>query len=63
MQILLSVEEQELLLQILEQRHRDLQKEITHTHHREFKQTLRRNEAFIESILDKLRTSALAKAS
>jgi hypothetical protein len=31
MQILLSAEEQELLLQILEQRHRDLQNEITHT--------------------------------
>ncbi|HUK48942.1 MAG TPA: hypothetical protein VLW06_15165 [Terriglobales bacterium] len=63
MELILSVEERELLLQILEQRHHDLQKQISHTFHRDFKQMLRRNETLIESMLSQLRTSEYAEAS
>ena len=55
MELQLSIDEQELLLGILEQRHRELQKEISHTDHHEFKLVLRRNEKLIESILNRLR--------
>ena len=63
MDLVLSAEEQELLLQILEQRHLELQKEILHTDHREFKQVLRKNEKLIESMLNRLRTSAVRGAA
>jgi len=52
MKLELSAEEQQLLLQILEQRHFELQKEISHTDHREFKEVLRKNEKLIESVLN-----------
>jgi len=55
MELQLSIDEQELLLGILEQRHRELQKEISHTDHHEFKLVLRKNEKLIESILNRLR--------
>jgi hypothetical protein len=63
MELSLSAEEQELLLRILEQRHLELQKEIAHTDHRDFKQALRRNEGLIESMLSKLRVGAAVKAA
>jgi hypothetical protein len=55
MELILTTEEQELLLGILEQRHRELQKEISHTDHHEFKLALRKNEKLLESILSRLR--------
>jgi hypothetical protein len=58
MELILTSEEQELLLDILEQRYRELQKEIAHTDHREFKAALRRNERLIELILNHLRVGA-----
>lgn len=63
MELLLTTEEQELLATMLEQRHRDLQKEISHTDHREFKATLRKNEKLIESMLSRLRAGKTAKAA
>ena len=63
MDLSLNAEERELLLQVLEQRHLELQKEISHTDHRDFKQTLRRNEGLIESILGRLRTEAGGKVA
>lgn len=63
MELTLSMEEQRLLEQILEARYNTLQREIAHTDHREFKQMLRRNETLIESMLSRLRTAAVAKAS
>jgi hypothetical protein len=48
MELTLSTEEQQLLLDILEQRHRELLKEISHTAHRDFKQGLRKNEQLLE---------------
>ncbi len=63
MELRLSAQEQQLLEEILEARYRVLQKEIAHTDHREFKQTLRDNEKLIESILSRLRTASMAEAS
>ena len=63
MELVLTDQERELLRQILEHRLLELQKEIAHTHHREFKQTLRNNEKLIESMLDHLRTGVLIEAS
>jgi len=63
MELLLTVQEQELLQQILEQRYLELQKEISHTDHREFKQTLRKNEKLIESMLNRLRAGAASGAA
>ena len=48
-------EEQQLLLDILEQRHRELLKEISHTDHHQFKEALRKNEKLLESVLSRLR--------
>ena len=55
MELTLTVEEKELLLEILEQRHRGLQREISHTDHRAFKLVLRKNEKVLESIVSRLR--------
>lgn len=63
MELRLSAQEQQLLEEILEARYRVLQKEIAHTDHREFKQTLREHEKLIESILERLRTAARLRAS
>jgi len=54
MELTLNAEERELLLSILEQRHREMLKEIAHTDHREFKQGLRKNEKLLESLLGRL---------
>lgn len=51
MELTLNTEEQELLVSILDQRHRELLKEIAHTDHREFKQGLRKNEKRLDSLL------------
>jgi hypothetical protein len=55
MELILTAEEQEFLVGVLEHRHRELQKEIAHTDHREFKVVLHRNEKLLESILTRLR--------
>ena len=59
MELTLTTDEQELLLGILEQRHRELQKEISHTDHHEFKLALRKNEKLLESILSRLRAAPI----
>jgi len=59
MELILTTDEQELLLNILERRHRELQKEISHTDHREFRLALRKNEKMIESILSRLQVGAV----
>ena len=59
MELILNTEEQELLLAILEQRHRELLKEITHTDHHKFRQTLRKNERLLDSVLGRLRGAAV----
>ena len=58
MELTLSTEEQELLLSILEQHHRELLNEIAHTDHHDFKQGLRKNEKLLDSMLSRLRRTA-----
>jgi len=59
MELILSTEEQEFLLNILEQRHQELLKEIAHTDRREFKQGLRKNEQLLDSLIGRLRGAAV----
>ncbi|MBZ5685481.1 MAG: ubiquinol-cytochrome-c reductase complex assembly factor 3 [Acidobacteriia bacterium] len=59
MELILNTEEQEFLQDILEQRHRELLKEISHTDSREFKQDLRKKEMLLDSILSRLRRTAI----
>ena len=63
MELVLTAEDRELLSQILERRLRELQKEISHTDHRQFKAMLRENEKRIDSMLGRLRMSITARAS
>ena len=55
MELTLTIEEREFLNRLLEQRHREILKEISHTDNREFRQVLRKNEETIEAILNQLR--------
>lgn len=59
MELTLTTDEQALLLSILERRHRELEKEISHTDHREFKVSLRNQERLLESILSRLQAASI----
>lgn len=59
MELTLSDEEREFLLKILEQRDQELSGEIAHTDHREFKEGLRRDKKFLESLVYRLRETAV----
>jgi hypothetical protein len=50
-------------LDILEQRERELRREISHTDHKEFKQALRKDEKLLESILTRLRAIPVEELS
>jgi hypothetical protein len=63
MKLVLTIEDWELLSEILERRLRELQQEISHTDRREFKALLRGKEKRIESMLGGLRMSVSASAS
>jgi hypothetical protein len=55
MELTLTVEERELVLEILDQRHRELLREISHTDHHEFKLALRKKEKLLESVENRVR--------
>jgi hypothetical protein len=55
MELILSSEEGKFLMEVLEDRHRELLRELAHTDHRDYKLLLKNNAKFLESILDKLR--------
>ena len=57
MELRLTMEEWELLLEILYERHSALLREISHTDHREFKLALRKREKLLESVVDRLRAT------
>jgi hypothetical protein len=59
MELTLSVEEQEFLSNILERRHRELLNEIAHTDHRVFKQGLLKDEKLLDSLVCRLRGTAV----
>lgn len=63
MELNLSAQEQEFLIDLLEEHYLHLQREIPRTDHREFRQKLRMHEGLIESILDRLRAASVAQAS
>ena len=54
MELILTDEERDFLLNTLEQRRRELLNEIAHTDRREFKQGLRRDEELVESLVCRL---------
>ena len=54
MELHLSAEQRDLLLEILEERHRELLWEMAHTDHHHFKQVLRSKERVVESMLEKV---------
>jgi hypothetical protein len=55
MELTLTTAEREFLLEILEEHHRELSREIARTDHREFKSVLKKKEAILESVVNKLR--------
>jgi hypothetical protein len=61
MELMLTIEERELLLEILSERHSALLREISHTDHREFKLALRKREKLLESVVDRLRVTQPAR--
>jgi hypothetical protein len=63
MELTLTPEEAELLLSIVEHRHREILKELWHTHHGEFKAHLRMKEKLLESILNRLEQAAVHPAA
>lgn len=54
----LSDEERELIQEILEERHRTLLVEISHTDHHHFKKVLRKKSEVLESVLSRFLVSA-----
>ena len=56
MELTVTEEERELLLSLVEHRYHEIQTEISHTDHHEFKVLLRRHEDLLESMLSRLRT-------
>lgn len=63
MEITLTPEEAELLLSVVEHRHREILKELWHTHHGEFKNSLRKSEKLLESIMNRLQEAAVPQVS
>ena len=55
MELTLTIEECELVLEMLGERHRALLREISHTDHREFKLLLLKREKLLESVENRLR--------
>ena len=56
----LSTEEHDLLITILERRHRELMKEIWHTDNHDFKDLLRKQEKLLDAMLLRLRMPVVA---
>jgi hypothetical protein len=54
MEVHLSEVEREFLVDLLEERHLALQREIRHTDHRELKQLLHQRLEMLESLLDRV---------
>ena len=59
MELVLNSEEGRFLMEVLEERHRELLREISRTSHHDFKLILKNNEKLRESVLNKLRAVEL----
>ncbi|HXX26978.1 MAG TPA: hypothetical protein VEI99_00870 [Terriglobales bacterium] len=55
MELMLTSDERELLLEVLEEHHRQLIREIARARHHEFKSALKSKERMIESVVNKLK--------
>ncbi len=54
MELRLTEEERDLLVEVLGQHQRELLREISRTHHHEFKVALKKNEHLLESLLSRI---------
>ena len=54
MELHLTSDQRQLLQEILEERHRELLREIAHTDHHHFKEVLRTKARAVESLVDKV---------
>jgi len=54
MELILNAEEHELLLEVLEERQKVMLREISRSDHHEFRESLRRNERVLESVIARL---------
>jgi len=63
MELTLTTAEREFLLEILEEHHRELFREISATDHREFRSVLKNKETLLESVVNKLRTTQPGEAT
>jgi hypothetical protein len=57
MELLLTCEEATVLMEILEENHHQLVREISRAKHREFKLALKKREELLESIVAKLKAT------
>jgi hypothetical protein len=55
MELTLTTAEREFLLEILEEHHRELFREIARTNHHQFKSVLKNKEMLLESVVNKLK--------
>ncbi len=63
MQIELSIEQADLLVDILGEKRHSLSIEISHTSHREFRQALKHQESVLESLLENVNAARASIAA
>jgi hypothetical protein len=61
MELTLTSDERELLLEVLEGRQRELLREIARANHYQFEIALKNNERLLENLLGKLRSMQMAE--
>ena len=61
MELHLTSDQRRLLQEILEERHRELLREIAHTDHLHFKEVLRAKVKAVESLLDRVADGLVAR--
>jgi len=59
MEIVLTTEENNLLVEVLDEKQRELERELARTSHHQFKTILKKRETLLESVLNKLKVSKL----
>ena len=62
MELVLTMAERELLLEILENQDRELFREIAQTDHRDFKTVLKNKETLLQSVINKLKANRPGEA-
>jgi chromosome condensin MukBEF complex kleisin-like MukF subunit len=62
MELTLTTDERELLMEILEERQRELLREISRSNHHQFRTALKKNERLLETLIGKLRAMQMGDA-